>query len=341
MCTKNTLVHFLTNMLVGYGYGSDEEEENQQPDDSVVMGELHVAPKRKAPTTAFVPKILLDSYTDLDDDHSYQANKRFKSGKETLSDVLPKPKNNPVNDEENSENSSEEEEDIIQQKTSSESLSLADLGLAPREPTNTQPQEEKVQQPTSVPSPAPEPTLEPAPGPAPGPALGPAPGPAPGPALGPEVGPSLPTDFGGGEYGYSAYEEVDPYPSYSAYEPASSQSRPSNFVPYAPAPPPLTHIMGSRATSKWGEGHMVSLPDDGEFIDVSATALHNRSFTRTELAQKKRLEILSGKIPSALSNKKGQLSALILEAERTALLQEENKERQRALKRETKKKYCW
>jgi hypothetical protein len=42
------------------------------------------------------------------------------------------------------------------------------------------------------------------------------------------------------------------------------------------------------------------MPTEEDFINVSATALHNQSFSKTELAQKKRLEILVRFVPTKL-----------------------------------------
>lgn len=78
-------------MLVGYGYASDEEED-QNADGSVVLGELHAGSKRKASqlTTSLVPKILKEAYSDVDSVPSYQSKRAKTSG--SLFDILPKPK---------------------------------------------------------------------------------------------------------------------------------------------------------------------------------------------------------------------------------------------------------
>ena len=114
-------------------------------------------------------------------------------------------------------------------------------------------------------------------------------------------------------------------------------------------------FVNSRSIDKqWEHSEVSDLPlMDGEIIDISATALHNAAYTKTELAQKRRLEIMvplvlfnhsllqMGKGQHRLSNRKGQLSVLIMEAESTRLLEEERRQSQKQMKKETKKKYGW
>jgi hypothetical protein len=124
-------------MLVGYGYSSSEEEAENQADDSVILGELHLPSKRKASelSTSLVPKILKESLSDVDAVPTYQANKRQKTG-DSLFDVLPEPKHNPAPTEE-----AEEEEQEENQETTGGGLSLEDLGLSvPKRKEHTDPE---------------------------------------------------------------------------------------------------------------------------------------------------------------------------------------------------------
>eukprot|EP01126_Amoeba_proteus_P040034 TRINITY_DN4247_c0_g2_i8.p1 TRINITY_DN4247_c0_g2~~TRINITY_DN4247_c0_g2_i8.p1 ORF type:complete len:333 (+),score=102.92 TRINITY_DN4247_c0_g2_i8:73-1071(+) len=107
------------------------------------------------------------------------------------------------------------------------------------------------------------------------------------------------------------------------------------FIPYQPAPPPVDHILFNKG--KWDGFQDVN----GDVIDVDANTLHNQTFTKTELRMKKRLEAMTTKAQTRTSNRKGQLSVLILEAEQTSMLEEERREATRILRKETRKRYCW
>lgn len=163
-------------MLVGYGYGSDEEAE-AQADDSVVLGELHLPSKRKASqlSTSLVPKILKESLSDVDAVPTHQAAKRQKTG-DSLFDVLPQPKHNASHAPEEPESEEEEEE----RNEESSGLSLQDLGLVPKQQehvkhTDPEPPQEKKAPPQEVKSEVA--TVD-------------------NLASEPDVGPSLPPDFG-------------------------------------------------------------------------------------------------------------------------------------------------
>jgi hypothetical protein len=91
--------------------------------------------------------------------------------------------------------------------------------------------------------------------------------------------------------------------------------------------------------NRWGE--MRGMHSSEQVLEIRAGDIHNGQFSRTELAHKSRLEKMSVNINKQMSNRRGQLSVIAMEAERQSLMDEERREAQKAMRKETKNKYGW
>jgi len=91
--------------------------------------------------------------------------------------------------------------------------------------------------------------------------------------------------------------------------------------------------------NRWGEMRGVTTSD--QVLEIRAGDIHNGQFSRTELAHKNRLEKMSVNINKQMSNRRGQLSVIAMEAERQSLLDEERREAQKAMRKDTMRKYGW
>jgi len=91
--------------------------------------------------------------------------------------------------------------------------------------------------------------------------------------------------------------------------------------------------------NRWGE--MRGMNSSDQVLEIRAGDIHNGQFSRTEMAHKSRLEKMSVNINKQMSNRRGQLSVIAMEAERQSLMDEERREAQKAMRKETKNRYGW